>query len=88
MGGTFFVGIFGEGLFAYVFVLFPALGLLLWFINNKKSNLYLEKFEQIWVKKGFPKFIFEILAYLFVMGVWAGIFFCVAYTAYFLGLVD
>ncbi len=88
MGSAFFAGIFGEGLFVYVLVLFPALSLFLWFVNNKKANLYLEKMEKIWIKKGLPKLIFEILGYLFVMVAWTGILYCVVYAAYFLGVVD
>ena len=72
-------GLFGEGFIPFVFILFSSISVLVYLINNKKLDTYLSKLENIWVRKGFSKFIFEIIMWIVTMIVWSAIFGGVVY---------
>ena len=82
------VGIFGEGFIPFVLIIFTSVSAFVFLINNKKLDIYLSKLENIWERKGFSKFIFEIIMWIVTMIVWTAILGGVVYAFYILDFVN
>jgi len=88
MNGLIGLGLFGEGFIPFVLILFTSISVFVFLINNKKLDIYLNQLENIWIKKGFSKFIFEIVMWVVTMFVWSAILGGVVYAFYILGIVN
>lgn len=81
-------GLFGEGFIPFVLILFSSISAFVYLMNNKKLDIYLNQLEKIWVKKGFSKFIFEMIMWVVTMFIWTAILGGFVYAFYILGIVN